>query len=202
MTTDLRSKFFDGLLSAFIIMAIMYPLIMLFRVLPQWGITGYWLATILFLLAGIWMLYRATLKKLSETGKIWYGIVGGLFAWTVTELSRELGMIDIEQADILIVLALFSGFLAVLWRYIPEGARFWIAVFMMNWAGHVFIHVGEEYLVGSAVNTMFTIIAATYGLLIIGLIYWIFARTTTRRQRLWGGLWIWHASAMIFFLLR
>ena len=201
MKTDLRSKFFDGLLSSVIIMLIMYPLIMMFRLLGQWGATSYWVATFFFLVAGTWMLYRATQEKLSEIGRAWYGIVGGLSAWTTTELSYELGMINIENSDILVVLAVLIGFLAVMWKFFPMGAKFWIVIFMMNWVGHVYIHVGEEFLVGEALKTLFGVTAAAYVLLIIGLIYWIFARTTTRIQRLWGGVWIWHVMAMMYFLL-
>jgi hypothetical protein len=202
MKTELKSKFFDGLLSAVIIMAVMYPLIIMFQYLERWGDTGYWAATILFMVAGIWLLYRSTLEKLSEIGRGWYGIVGGLCAWTTTELSHELDMINIENSDILIVLLLFIGFLDVMWKYFPAGAKFWIITFMMNWVGHVYIHVGEEFLGFLAMQTLFTLTAAAYGLSIIGVIYWIFARTTTRVQRLWGGLWIWHALAMLFFLIR
>ena len=201
MKTGLKSKFFDGLLSAVIMMAVMYPLIMLFRLLEKWGTTSYWIAVFIFLLSGIWMLYRATQEKLSEVGRAWYGIIGALFAWTTTELSHELGMIDIENYDILIVLAVLVGFLAVMWKYFPMGAKFWIVMFLMNWVGHVYIHVGQAFL-GSAVKTIFTVTAAAYGLLLIGLIYWIFARSSTRVQRLWAGLWIWHALSMLFFLLR
>jgi hypothetical protein len=89
-----------------------------------------------------------------------------------------------------------------MWKFFPMGAKFWLLIFMMNWVGHVYIHVVEEYLVGSAAKTLFTVTAAAYGLLIIGLIYWIFARTQTRVQRLWAAVWIWHALAMMYFLMR
>ena len=201
MKTELKSKFFDGLLSAVIMMAIMYPLIIMFRYLEGWGTTSYWAAAVLFLIAGIWMLYRATQEKLSEVGQSWYGIVGGLCAWTVTEVSHSINLMDIEGFDVVLVMALAAGFLAVTWKFFPTGARFWIAIFMMNWVGHVFIHSGEDFL-GTATRTVFTVAAVAYGLLLIGLIYWIFARSTTRVQRLWAGLWIWHALSMMYFLMR
>ena len=201
MGTDLRSKFIDGLLSALIIMVVMFPLIMMFRLLQAWGTMSYWAAAIIFLVAGSWMLYRATLEKLSEVGQAWYGIVGGLCAWTVTEISHELGMIDIEGFDVILFLAVVIAFLAILWKYFPTGAKFWIVIFMMNWVGHVYIHIGQEFL-GENAKTLFNLSAAGFGVLLVGLIYWIFARTTTRVQRLWGGLWIWQALAMFYFLLR
>ena len=201
MGTDLRSKFIDGLLSALIIMVVMFPLIMMFRLLQAWGTMSYWTAAIIFLVAGSWMLYRATLEKLSEVGQAWYGIVGGLCAWTVTEISHEIGMIDIEGFDVILFLAVVIAFLAILWKYFPTGAKFWIVIFMMNWVGHVYIHIGQEFL-GENAKTLFNLSAAGFGVLLVGLIYWIFARTTTRVQRLWGGLWIWQALAMFYFLLR
>ncbi len=202
MKADLKSKFIDGLLSIVIIMAIMYPLIIMFRYLAQWGLTSYWVAAVLFLVASTWMLYRTTLEKLSKVGRAWYGIVGGLFAWTIIEISSELSLIDVEGADFVLVLALAIAFLAVLWKYFPMGTGFWIVIFMMNWVGHVYIHVAEKFLVGSAAKALFMVTAAAYGLLIIGLIVWIFAWTTTRIQRLWAGVWIWWSLSMIFFLMR
>ena len=202
MKTELRSKLFDGLASPVILMLIMFPLIMLFRPLPAWGTPGYLGVTALLFVAAIWCLYRATLEKLSPLSRGWYGLVGGLCGWTVSELSHEIGLIDIERADILLVLLLGLAVLAVLWKYIPKGAHFWIVIFLMNWIGHVFIHVTQEYFAGSPADTIFTVTAAAYGLLIIGLLYWIFVRSQHRVQRLWLGLWIWHALAMIYFLLR
>jgi hypothetical protein len=202
MKSDLRSKFIDGLLSTVIIMVMMWPLILLFRVLNAWGTVSYWVAVVLLFSLSTWTLYRATLEKLSEVGRVWYGIFGGLAAWTVAELSHELGMLDIEQPGILIVLVLSIASLAVLWKYFPGGVKFWIIVFMLNWSGHVYIHVVQEFLADSAVKTIFTITAVAHGLLGIGLVYWIFARTTSRIQRLWAGLWIWWSLAMVYFLMR
>ena len=202
MKSDLRSKFIDGLLSAVIITVMMWPLILLFRVLNAWGTSSYWVAVVLLLSLSTWALYRATLDKLSEVGRGWYGIFGGLAAWTVAELSHELGMMDIERPEILIILALSIASLAVLWKYFPGGVKFWIIVFMLNWTGHVYMHVVQEFLAESAVTTVFTITAVGYGLLGVGLVYWIFAHTTSRIQRLWAGLWIWWSLAMVYFLMR
>ena len=200
MKTDLRNKFLDGVVSALIIMALMWPLILMFRLLPKWGAAGYWGAAVIVLMAGTWMLHRTTLKNRSEVGRVWYGTAGGLCFWTVSEISHEIGLIDIGGVNIVLVLALFVPFLAVLWKFFPTGAKFFITIFMANWVGHVFIHVSEEFLAGFAVKTFFTITAAAFGLLIIGLLYWIFIHTTNRIQRLWAGLWIWFALSMIYFL--
>ena len=78
MKTDLRSKFLDGVVSALIIMALMWPLILMFRLLPKWGAAGYWGAAVIVLMAGTWMLHRTTLKNRSEVGRVWYGTAGGL----------------------------------------------------------------------------------------------------------------------------
>ncbi len=188
MKTDLRSKFFDDILSAVILTLVMYPLTIMFRFLEEWGTTSHRVATILFMVAGTWMLFRATQEKLSEIGRAWYGLIGGLLAWTATELSHELSLIDIENWDFLVVLAMLIGFLVVLWKYFPIGAKFWVVIFVVNWVGHVFIHVVQEFFGGALFTTIFTISAAAFGLLIIGLIFWIFARTTTHLQCLWCGL--------------
>jgi len=201
MKTDLRSKLIDGLLSFVIIMAMMWPLILMFRLLPQWGLGSYWAAAVIILAAAIWMLYLTTLEKSSQVARAWYGIFGGLCAWTVAELSHELGMLDIEQSDILIMLVLFSAALLVLWKYLPEGARFWIVIFMINWVGHIFIHVTEACCAGAQLDIINMTTALAFGLMTIGSFYWIFYRTTTRLQRLWAGVSIWWAFSMIYFLM-
>jgi hypothetical protein len=129
MKIDLRSKLIDGLLSFVIIMGLMWPLILMFRLLPRLGTGSYWGAVVVISLVAIWMLVRSTLERISELERAWYGIFGGLCGWTVAELSHELGMINIEQSDILIMLALFSAALAVLWKYFPGSAHFWIVIF-------------------------------------------------------------------------
>ncbi|MBE9525329.1 MAG: hypothetical protein IMY76_09530 [Chloroflexi bacterium] len=201
MRNGLRSKLIDGLLSFLIIMAMMWPLILMFRLLPRWGTSSYWVAVVVISSIAIWMLYRSTLEKNSEVARAWYGIFGGLCGWTVAELSHELGMIDIEQSDILIMLALFSAALLVLWKYFPATARFWIVIFMMNWVGHIFIHVAQEYLVGALLDMINRIVALAFGLLIFVLLYWIFFRTTTRLGRLWAGVSLWWSVSMIYFLI-
>lgn len=202
MNTKIKSKFFDGLLSAVIIMAIMYPLFLMLHYLSEWGTSSYWVAAIIFTVAATWMLYRATLEKLSKVGSAWYGIVGGFFAWIVIEINQELGMINFKNSDILIVLLLFIAFLDAVWKYFPTGAKFWIIAFMMNWIGPVIINVGKTNLAGSALTLVFTASAAAFGLLIVGLIYWIFAHTSNRVQRLWAGLWIWWSLLMIDSVMR
>ena len=73
MKSELRNKFFDDLLSAVIMIAVMYPITTLFQYQEQWEFSSYWVAVVLILIAGIWLLSRATQEKRFE------------IVWTVTE---------------------------------------------------------------------------------------------------------------------
>jgi hypothetical protein len=53
---------------------------------------------------------------------------------------------------------------------------------MMNWVGHVYIHIGQE-LLGASAKSLFSASAAFYGLLLIGLIY-LYIRVS--RSAWWG----------------
>jgi hypothetical protein len=99
------------------------------------------------------------------------------------------------------MLALFSAALMVLWKYFPATARFWIVIFMMNWFGHIFIHVVQEYWAGEWLDIINRVAALIFGLLIIALLYCIFIRTTTRLGRLWAGVSLWWSFSMIYFLI-
>ena len=141
LETDLRSKLLDGVLSFVGMAAVMVALILMIKLFKLLGTASYGICCLLVLAGSAWGLARAIDDRPSEVARAWYGVVGGFCAWTVTELGNVLGFASIEDWDgsLLLVLALLV--LTVLWRRLPLGARFWGAIFAMNWGGHVVIHV-------------------------------------------------------------
>jgi hypothetical protein len=73
----------------------------------------------------------------------------------------------------------------------------------LNWGGHVLIKFQRHLLYGQPLfETVFLINAIVLFLVIVAMLYWIFVRATTRIQRLWGGVFIWSAVSIIYFILR
>ena len=92
---------------------------------------------------------------------------------------------------------------AVLWRFFPVGPKFWFVLVFLNWGGHGFIKFQKYILQGKPVlETTLMVSVIVLALALVGLLYWIFVRATTRVQRLWGAVFIWSAVSIIFFILR
>ena len=191
---------FDSVLAAVLIMAVMTPLIFLFRVLPRWGVRGYRLAAVIVWSGAVGLLALAVQGIFRETVSAWFGIVGGLLAWTLAELSHETGQANIEDPKMLPMLGLSSAVLVVLWRFLPMGAQFWAALFMLNWVGHVFIRFCQTRYPRETTSQIFTVTAAGFGLLMLALIILPFVRPLAAIPRLWSGIGIWFSLSMIFFL--
>jgi hypothetical protein len=200
--SEMKSKFYDGVISTFMIYLSMMALIFLIRPFEALGNVGILIFGIVMFISGTWCLVRAETEKLSEIGRAWYGIFSGLFIWTVTEMGAILGWTVIEEWHGLYLVVMVLALVFVVWKLFPSGVQMAIAMFMFNWAGHVLIHLGEYLFSGEIMVTAFNITAAVYGLLAAGTLYVIFARTKTRMQRLWGAVWLWHFISMAVFILR
>ena len=191
---------FAGLLSAALIMAAMIPLIFLFRLLPGWGRRGYCLAAGLVGLGAVGLLALAVQETFEPRTAAWFGILGGLLGWTLAELSHEMGQISLEDPKIALMLGLFLAGTIILWPFFPHGAQFWLAVFTLNWGGHVFIRVCQQTFPRETTARIFALTAAGFGLLMLALIALPFFRPLDALSQLWAGTGIWFSLAMIFFL--
>ena len=142
-------------------------------------------------------------ESLGEMRQAWIGIIGGFLAWTYSEVSHEIGFIAVEKWDGAMLLLLAGLVTAVLWSYFPLGAQFWLVIFLLNWTGHVIILM-EEHLIapGGTLDTVFLLTMITSGLIAIGALYWIFFKSSTRIQRLWGAAILWQALSLIIFIAR
>lgn len=214
LAIDIRSKLGDGLLSFIAMFFLMGVFIVLTKPFQAMGAWGMWAYLVLMFTMGIGFLWLSIQDRFSDMGNAWLGIVGGMCAWSVTEMGGELGYVAVEDWDGLVLLLLAMATTAVLWRFFPTGPKFWFVVLFLNWGGHVFIKFQRFLFSGqstsesgfslnaisleTAMNTSVYILSAV----LIAMLYWIFVRATTRVQRLWGAVYIWSAVSIIFFILR
>lgn len=203
LAVDMRSKLVDGLLSFVAMFLFMGVLIVLMKPFQAMGSWGMWAYLVLMFAVGIGFLWLSIQDRFADVTNAWLGIVGGMCAWSVTEMAGELGYTAVEDWDGIVLLLLAIATTAVLWRLFPVGPKFWFVLFFLNWGGHVFIKFQKYILQGQPVlETTLMLSAIVLALVVVGLLYWIFVRATTRIQRLWGAVFIWSALSIIFFILR
>ncbi len=201
---DFRSKILDGVVAAILIIIILAVLIGLIFVARTAGTIGFFIYVIaMILVAGICLKFSLN-DHISEVSRAWYGIIGGMAAWTVLELGEMLGLAGIECKDGTHMFILAAIFTWLLWKYFPIGARFFIFIIFLNWGGHIIIKV-QEYL--GEYWDIFQIILVLYSWAALPLaaltVYWIFTKSETRIQRLYAAGWLYLFTFtfihMIFF---
>ncbi|MBE2221916.1 MAG: hypothetical protein IAF02_10265 [Anaerolineae bacterium] len=203
VTLDIRSKLVDGLLSFVVMFLLMGMLIVLMKPFEAIGGWGMWSYLVLMFALGIGTLWLSIQERFSEVGNAWLGILGGMCAWSVTEMAGELGFVAVEDWDGIVLLLLTVATTAVLWRFFPVGPKFWFVLLFLNWGGHVFIKLQRYIFAGqSLLETTYLLTVISLLLVIVAMLYWIFVRATTRIQRLWSAVYIWSAVSIIFFILR
>lgn len=201
--TDMRSKLIDGIL-AFILPTVgMFGLIFMFRLAKLAGDAGYWVFAALVLPMSLWLLHRSLDEARSEVSRAWYAIWGGFCGWTFTELGHTLGFLSIEDWEGAFLFVLTVAVTALVWKRVPLGLRFWVAIFELNWFGHLVILL-QKHLLGTdaALAAAFTVTGTVCGVALIGLAYWLFAKSTARIQRIWCGLAMWQMLVIVMFALR
>ncbi len=214
LTVDVRSKLVDGILSFIAIFLLMGVFIVLMKPFAALGTWGMWAYLVLMFVGGIGALWFSIQERFEDVALAWWGILGGMCAWSVTEMGGELGLVAVEDWDGIVLFLLTVATTAVLWQFFPIGPKFWFIVLFLNWGGHVFIKMqthlfsgqptGEATVSLNVISLQMThsITVAALSLVIGGLFYWIFMGASTRVQRLWCAVFLWNAVSIIFFVLR
>ena len=71
-------------------------------------------------------LQRSLVSRYSETARAWYGMAGGLRAWSVIEIGAVLDNRPVSGAATMVVLMMGALVTVLLWRpHLPQGAR-WV----------------------------------------------------------------------------
>jgi hypothetical protein len=200
---ELRSKWVDGPLAIVLILALTAGLILLIRSSQALGDSGQVAYMLVCLGLSLFSLRGSLAEKAGEMRRAWLGLCGGMLAWAVIEMAQLLGFAAIEDAGGSVLFLLAACVLGLLWQSLPLGARFWMALFFMNWAGHVLIFT-QRFLAQTV--PVFTVTEKAMGFLaglgipvVFGL---IFIRATSRVQRLWGAVWVWFLTAVIYYVFR
>ncbi len=204
-TNPKNSKWVDGPLAVVFLLALMMVLILLIKPFKLLGIGGYGIYGILCLALAIFSLLRATDDRLKVVSRAWYGILGGMFTWTASEMASLVGGISIENYDGLwFFLIAFLPLLTLIYRKILSGgALFFVAIFYMNWGSHLLLKVPRHYAeMVPFLTTLEKIFAIVAGLGIAGLFYWIFARCKTRTERIWCAVWVWMLITVILYVVK
>ncbi len=186
--------------ASLLIMAGMLPLILMFRLLARLGAQATRLAAVLVWLGASGLLYVASRASVSSVASAWAGIVGGLLAWTLAELSHTLGLADIEAPAMFPLLALHLAALGILWPHLPAGAQFWLICFTLNWSGHVFMRFVQQKFARARAACIFYVAAGGFGLLLLGLLGLAAMCPLSAVALLWVGTGLWFSFSMIFFL--
>lgn len=189
--TNFQSKFFDGPVSALLIIllaVVMIGLISVSKVAGDAGVLIY-LGIIIFTF-GI-CLRRLLSENLSKILRAWYGIVGGMAAWTALELGEILGLAKAGGIKSLPLLVLIVIFTLIFWKELSVGSRFFLFIFLLNWGGHAVIRV-QEYLANfsSVFETTLTFHSWAALLLAAVIIFWIFKKSESRIERLYAAGWL------------
>lgn len=189
--SDIKSKIFDGIVSVFLIVTLLTVLIGLIFLSRTIGTAGF-IIYIVTAVSVVGICLKSSLNdRVSEVSRAWYGIVGGMSAWTVIELGEILGFAGVESKDGFHLFILASIFIWFLWRYFPVGARFFIFIFFLNWGGHMIIHL-QKYLGNLWDIFQTTLLIYSWTTIPAGffIVYWIIKKSETRIERLYAAGWL------------
>jgi hypothetical protein len=203
--SSVRSKWLDGVLAILIILVLMFLLIVLIKPFALMGIPGYGIYAALCLGFSIFTLLRAIDEKRNELARAWYGLAGGMLAWTASEMASLMGGISVEHYDGALFFLIVIAPLVVLAvrKMLPGGVLFYFVVFYANWGLHLLLMVPRHF--AETMPALAVVEKINVGLAVIGIIggiYWIFARSKTRVERLWCALWVWGCVGVILYTIR
>lgn len=190
--SELRSKLVDGVLAAAILLAVVVVTMLLDRVFRNLG-SPYVLIYALTLIAlAFYSLERGLHHELPNTTRAWYGMVGGIFAWSAIRAAQIISMGSLASVNSVLLLIMAALFLGVMWRHgLPLGSHYWGQAFLLSWTGYLLIE-GQKFL--SQWSDVFTrtLTLTGYSALfaVILICVWLFGYSTNRLKRLIGALYI------------
>ncbi len=193
LQTDLRSKLIDGLGAAGILYLCMLTIAMMVRPVQNLsGSAGVLVYIVVFLAISIFCLERSLVTRRGERTRAWWGMTGGLLAWSVTMISNDLGAVELISLPGITMLLMVGLIVSVLWRRVlPLGVRFYAFSYMLFWTGTMFLGIQNYFgQVSYLLKSLYWgngVLAAAGGLYMV---YFILIKTTRRIPRLWGALWL------------
>lgn len=202
--TEFKSKMVDGVVSFIIIFVFLFIFIIMLVPAKKLGIPGYLTYGVLCLGISTTCLHLSKKPSNSDIKNAWLGIVGGLAAWTVQEVSGSIGWVALEDGNGLILFLLMTLTIFVLWSEFSIGPKFWFAMFLFNWSGHILLKglYGICILNNPIFCTIMTISAYISAFILVGAFIWIFIKSSTRISRLWAANIAWLMATIIIYVIK
>lgn len=184
---DLSSKLMDGLLAGVILYFLLVFMVILVRpIQASVGRPGLLIYTLSLIALSVFCLEHSLLPRISESQRAWYGMAGGVVAWTSISLANDLGVSGITSVTGTLLLILVSLTVTRLWRkYLPLGGRFYSLTVLLSWVGQLILN-SRTALVSWNLHLNQVYIGLGYTAILGGFltIWWIFTQTNKRIQRL------------------
>ena len=201
---DLRSKLLDGLLPA-VALYLLAMLVLLPVDLVDWRFGRSGLLVYILGLMGVAMfsLQRALVSRYSETARAWYGMAGGLLAWSVLEIGAVLDNRPVSGAATMIVLMMAALVTLLLWRpHLPLGARFFMVACLAYGTAQLALFFFQSFSGWSpALLVFYRGLGLVSAAAALGVLAWIFIFSEWRTQRMWAALAVTLLATAAFYIL-
>ncbi|MEN6410466.1 MAG: hypothetical protein ABFD44_12230 [Anaerolineaceae bacterium] len=188
--SELRSILVDGVLAAGILLLVVVVTLLLNRVFRNMGAPYVLIYALTLIALAFCCLEFGLHHSLANTTRAWYGMVGGIFAWSAVRTAQLIGMGSLTSANSILLLIMASLFFGVMWLHgLPLGVQFWLQAFLLNWLGNLLIE-GQKYLSqwSNFFNNTLTLTGYTAILAVLLIGVWLFERSTNRLKRLRSAL--------------
>ena len=188
---DLRSKILDGLLPA-VALYLLVMLVLLPVDLIDWRFGRSGLLVYILGLMGVAMfsLQRALVTRYSDTARAWYGMAGGILAWSVIELASVLDNRPVSGSAAVVILMMAALVTALLWRpHLPLGAQFFLVACLACGITHIALIFIQSFSAWSpALQVFYRGLGLASAAGALGVLAWMFTFSALRTQRMWAAL--------------
>jgi len=203
LSREWRSKLFDGVLAT-VVLCLTW-LIVTITIRPvevAFGAPGLLVYALGLVAAALYGLQQALSRAHSEPTRAWFGMAGGILAWTVISVCTHLGL-PAERSAELIMLIMAALVVALLWRVLPVGPRFFGLAFLLNWLENIIIGAGEALVRYSPVFDLLFRATGYLAILFIALgLGWMLFLTRRRIERISGALGLWFLASLALYVFQ
>lgn len=184
---DLGSKLFDGILAA-VMLYLLYTLALLLvgPIQARTGRPGLLIYCLVLIALSVYCLEHSLLLRIPDTYRAWYGMLGGVAAWSSVRLSHILAPTGTNSISEVLALILVGLTVTRLWRrHLPLGAKFYALTFLTMWAAQFLLDVRQMLIAWQPLfHQGYQIVGYVAVGVGAGIIWWIFFRTDRRLHRL------------------
>jgi hypothetical protein len=186
----LWSRLVDGVFSALLLLLGSITILLVIPpIAVRFGRPGLLVYMIGLLAIAMYALQQALIPLHPDTRRAWFGIAGGMLAWSVAVVNNSLGVPIFPNQAGIVLLIMVSLIVALLWKSVPLGARFFSLAFLLNWVESIFLNL-QPWL--ASFSPIFALLLRLVGVLALAgalmVAGWILLRSRGRIQRVSGAL--------------